>query len=418
MNICSFCGKKISQVNRLIQAPDGDACICDVCAKTAAKLGEETERKNTMKKRKILEGACLGTKTAKKGPAATPSEIHRQLDRFIIGQERAKKVLSVALYNHSKRLQDKSGLIKKSNILLIGPSGCGKTLLASTLAKLLDVPFAIADATAMTQAGYAGDDVETCLQRLLDAAGGDVELAQKGVVYLDEIDKIACRGSHRGTADVSGEGVQAALLKLIEGSEVSVPASGSRKNPMGETIVMDTKDILFVCGGAFQELTSGKGQAGHPIGFLAEGRQTGLSENPCSPEALVRYGMMPEFIGRLPVICALEGLTEDDMVRILTEPEDAVTKEYELLLKKDGVKLVFEPEALSEIARAAAGRNCGARGLRSILENIMLGIMYDLPDLDNISKCIVTRESISTKKPLLIKKRTRKPIENAADALA
>lgn len=411
MNICSFCGKKISQVNRLIQAPDGDACICDVCAKTAAKLGEETERKNTMKKRKILEGACLGTKTAKKGPAATPSEIHRQLDRFIIGQERAKRVLSVALYNHSKRLQDKSGLIKKSNILLVGPSGSGKTLLASTLARLLDVPFAIADVTAMTQAGYAGDDVETCLQRLLDAAGGDVELAQKGVVYLDEIDKIACRGSHRGTADVSGEGVQAALLKLIEGSEVSVPASGSRKNPMGETVIMDTRDILFVCGGAFQELTSGKGQTGQPIGFLAEGRQPDSLENPCSLEALIRYGMMPEFIGRLPVICALEGLTEDDMVRILTEPEDAVTKEYELLLKKDGVKLVFEPEALSEIAKTAAGRNCGARGLRSILEDVMLDIMYDLPDLADISKCIVNRESISTKKPLLIKKRTRKPIE-------
>lgn len=418
MNICSFCGKKISQVNRLIQAPDGDACICDVCAKTAAKLGEETDRKNATKVKKKLESSCLGTKTAKKGPAATPSEIRRQLDRFIIGQDKAKKVLSVALYNHSKRLHDKSGLIKKSNILLVGPSGSGKTLLARTLARLLDVPFAIADATAMTQAGYAGDDVETCLQRLLDAAGGDVELAQKGVVYLDEIDKIACRGSHRGTADVSGEGVQAALLKLIEGSEVSVPASGSRKNPMGETIVMDTKDILFVCGGAFQEITAGNKQAGHPIGFLAESRQPDLPENLCSTEALVRYGMMPEFIGRLPVICALEGLTEDDMVRILTEPEDAVTKEYELLLKKDGVKLVFEPEALSEIARTAVSRNTGARGLRSILEDVMLDIMYELPNLGDISKCIVNRESILTKKPLLIKKRVRKPIENAADALA
>ena len=418
MNICSFCGKKISQVNRLIQAPDGDACICDVCAKTAARLGGESERKNATNVRKKLESSCLGTKTAKKGPAATPSEIRRQLDRFIIGQDKAKKVLSVALYNHSKRLQDKSGLIKKSNILLIGPSGCGKTLLARTLARLMDVPFAIADATAMTQAGYAGDDVETCLQRLLDAAGGDVELAQKGVVYLDEIDKIACRGSHRGTADVSGEGVQAALLKLIEGSEVSVPASGSRKNPMGETIVMDTKDILFVCGGAFQELTDGNRKSGYPIGFLSEYNQPDFPANPCSPDALVRYGMMPEFIGRLPVICTLEGLTEDDMVRILTEPEDAVTKEFELLLKKDRVKLVFEPEALSEIARSAVSRNTGARGLRSILEDIMLDIMYELPDLDDISKCIVTKESISTKKPMLIKKRTRKITENTADALA
>lgn len=351
-----------------------------------------------------------GKMDLKMGTVVAPCEIYSYLERFVIGQDRAKKVLSVAVCNHIKRLHDRKGLIKKSNILLVGPSGCGKTLLAETLAKILCVPFAEADATSMTQAGYVGDDVWICLQRLLEAADGDLKLAEKGIIFIDEIDKIACRGGG-GVGDVSSRGVQAGLLKLLEGCVVSFPVLGNGKGGKSNcgNVSMDTSNILFVCGGAFQELTDASADVEHPIGFLAGGcRDEVPSRETVNAESLVKYGMMPEFVGRLPVICSLDGLTESDLVRILAEPEDAVTKEYESLLKKDGVKLVFEPGALSEIAKMAVARKTGARGLRSILEDLMLDVMYDLPGRTDISKCVITAETVWSGKPKLVKKRARR----------
>lgn len=336
----------------------------------------------------------------------TPHQIHHQLDRFIIGQERAKKVLSVAVYNHIKRLQDETGLIKKSNILLAGPSGCGKTLIAKTLAKILSVPFAICDSTSLTEAGYVGEDVEMCLQRLLDAADGDLELAQKGIIYLDEIDKIAKMGENRSiTRDISGEGVQAGLLKLIEGFEVSVPVNGRRKHPQGETVTFDTSNVLFVCGGAFEGLF--KMEAEKTIGFNERSdfkviKTEEYMNKQLTPKALQKYGLIPELIGRLPILCALTELNEDDLVRILTEPEDSITKEYELLFSKDDVILKFEDEALKEVARLAIDRNTGARGIRSILEDILIDIMYDLPDRTDVTQCIITKDTVITKVPILV----------------
>lgn len=351
----------------------------------------------------------------------TPSQINRELNRFIIGQERAKKVLSVAIYNHNKRLHDKTGLIKKSNILLAGPSGCGKTLFARTLAKMLDVPFATADATSLTEAGYVGDDVEVVLQRLLDVADGDLELAQKGVVFIDEIDKISRKGKNRSiTRDVSGEGVQASLLKLIEGCKVSVPTSGRRKQPNGANVMFDTSNVLFICGGAFEGLFEDNSRK-NPLGFGTFNTYEVINTDKAANEkltqdALVKFGLMPELIGRLPVLCALTELKEDDLIRVLTEPEDAIIKEYELLLKKDGVNLIFEESGLREIAKMAIQKKTGARGLRTILEDVMLDIMYDIPDKkDSISKCIITSESVTTKKPIIIEKRQRK---KAAETVA
>ena len=341
-----------------------------------------------------------------------PSEIHEELDRFIIGQERAKKILSVALYNHNKRLHDKTGLIKKSNILLAGPSGCGKTLLARTLAKILDVPFVIADATSLTEAGYVGDDVEICIQQLIIVADGDIELAQKGIVYIDEIDKIARVGENRSiTRDVSGQGVQESLLKLIEGCTVSVPISDRRKHPHGNNVQFDISNVLFICGGAFEGLFDTKRKT--VVGFNTE--QPKIEDNKkdankeLTSEALKKYGIMPELIGRLHIKCALTGLTENDLVHVLTKPEDAITKEYQTLFKQDGVDLIYEEEALHEIAKHAIEKKTGARGLRSILEDVILDAMYTIPDKkDNISKCIITKESIQTKKPRIIKKRQKR----------
>ena len=350
-----------------------------------------------------------------------PSQINRELDRFIIGQEKAKRVLSVAIYNHNKRLHDKTGLIKKSNILLAGPSGCGKTLLARTLAKMLDVPFATADATSLTEAGYVGDDVEVVLQRLLDVADGDLELAQKGVVFIDEIDKIARMGENRSiTRDVSGEGVQASLLKLIEGCKVSVQTTGKRKHPNGVNVMFDTSNVLFICGGAFEGLFADNIKKA-PLGFGSFNTFEVIDADKAANErltqaALVKFGLMPELVGRLPVLCALTELKENDLIRVLTEPEDAITKEYELLFEKDGVKLIYEEDALREIAKTAIQKKTGARGLRTILEDVMLDIMYDLPDKkDKISKCIITADRIKSKKPLIIEKRHRK---KAAEAIA
>lgn len=405
MEVCSFCGRTQNQVKKMVKAPNSDVCICDECSRTVFNLTDDgIENKRKVKRKEVAAKSARNTKKLD-GPADTPSQIYAQMGRFVVGQENAKKVLSVALYNHKKRLRDKSGLIKKSNILLVGPSGCGKTLLARTMAGLLDVPFATVDATSLTAAGYVGGDVESCLQRLLEAAGGDVKLAQKGVVFIDEIDKISCRES--GIRDIGGRSVQAALLKMIEGSEVPVPV-GVRRNSNVECVVMDTTDILFICGGAFEGLFN-KREGGHPVGFRVDDIQPEpIGENTVSTEILVKYGLMPELVGRLPIICNLDGLTEKDFVRILTEPEDAITKEYELLLKKDGVKLVFEPDALAEIAKTAMKRKTGARGLRGILESLMLDVMFALPDRADISKCIITAETIRTGQPVLIKKRTRK----------
>lgn len=403
---CAFCGRDIDEVEKLIKAPNSDVYICETCARIVFNLSDDSiNQRGTRKRREELAKAIAGTRTVKKGPAATPAEIHRQLDRYIIGQEKVKKILSVAIYNHSKRLKDKRGLIKKSNILLLGSTGCGKTLLAQTLAKMLDLPFAIVDATRLTEAGYVGDDVEVCLQRLMAAAGGDMELAQKGVVYIDEIDKIACKGP--GGRDIGGRGVQAALLKLVEGCEASVLVSGDRRNPNADYIIFDTTNVLFMVGGAFDGLMDGHKREKH-IGFSASCSWAEAVEGvSVSTEDLMKYGMMPELIGRFPVICTLDGLEKDDLVRILTEPEDAITKEYGLLLKKDGVRLVFEQEALEEIAGIAIERKTGARGLRSIIEGMMLETMYSMPGRKDISKCVVTADSVKSGQPLLIPKRQK-----------
>lgn len=423
MEKCAFCGKKISEVPKMAKSRVRDSVyICKNCAWTANHLlsgsrwffGDysldrwEGDRQEAARK---WEGPRMDMVDGPSGMAAgssgmTPRQIHRELDRFVIGQEAAKKVLSVAVYNHHKRLHDKSGLIKKSNILLAGPSGCGKTLLARTLAGVLDVPFAAMDTTSMTQAGYVGDDVEVCLQRLVEAAGGDIRRAQQGIIYLDEIDKTARHGRGRGvTKDVSGEGVQSSLLKLIEGCEVTVPANGSKKHPAGQTALFDTSDVLFICGGAFEGLFGEPGARragfGAPDGPGDAGTGGGAG-GALTPEALEKYGMMPEFVGRMPVLCALKELSEGELVRALTEPEDAVTKEYQLLLKQDGVDLVFEDGALREVARLAAANKTGARGLRAILEGIMVDIMYMVPG-QGVSECIITAEGIRTKTPVLKK---------------
>lgn len=398
MEKCSFCGKDFKHVTGMIQSPCSQAYICGSCASIAAKtLGSGQN------------AAGCRQNAPKTAFDLTPGGMHRELDRFIIGQEKAKKILSVAVYNHAKRLSDRTGLIKKSNILLAGPSGSGKTLLARTLAKILDVPFVITDATSLTEAGYVGDDVEICLQRLMQAAGGDIGLAQKGIVYIDEIDKTARKGGHRSiTRDVSGEGVQESLLKLIEGCEVSVPIHENRKHPHKENVLFNTENVLFICGGAFAGMLEAAAESS-PIGFLPLSSKSTGGKPALTPEALVKYGMIPELVGRLPILCLLDGLQEDDLVRILTEPEDAVTKEYQLLLKKDGVELMFEDDALREIAKAAAAQKTGARGLRAILDEVLLNAMYSIPDIkEGISKCIITKDSIRTKQPAIVQKRMGK----------
>jgi ATP-dependent Clp protease ATP-binding subunit ClpX len=410
----------------MIKSPvNSEIYICDKCAEiTVAVSNGEINKKAASDLRGHWKNARNIEVIKKKSRFdnvvfdLTPSQIHRELDKYIIGQEHAKKVLSVAIYNHNKRLHDETGLIKKSNILIAGPTGCGKTLLAKTLAKILNVPFIIADATSMTEAGYVGDDVEICIQQLIMAADGDIEWAQKGIVYIDEIDKIARAGENRSiTRDVSGQGVQESLLKLIEGCTVSVPVSDRRKHPQGNNVQFDTTNVLFICGGAFEGLFDTEKK--NAVGFNTE--QSKIEDNEkkvnekLTSKALKKYGIMPELIGRLHVKCALAGLTEDDLVHVLTEPEDAITKEYQMLFKQDGVNLIYEEEALHEIARLAIEKKTGVRGLRSILEDIMLDIMYTLPDnKDTVSTCVITEESIHTKKPKIIKKRQKR--KNTATA--
>ena len=407
---CSFCGKTQDQVKKLIAGPD--VYICDECVELCNEILDE-EFFDQKSKEKDGEEKDSENKKAdgEEKPIPKPHEIKAYLDQHIVGQDDAKKVLSVAVYNHYKRLKhninsDKEDVeIQKSNILLVGPTGCGKTLLAQTLAKMLDVPFAVADATTLTEAGYVGDDVENILLRLYQNADFDAKKAERGIIYIDEIDKIARKSENTSiTRDVSGEGVQQALLKLIEGTISNVPPQGGRKHPQQEVIQIDTKNILFIVGGAFVDLDKiieHRVKDGNSIGFGNVAQTQAEKEQASSkllkklqPEDLLKFGLIPEFIGRVPVFAVLDALDEETLKMILTEPKNAVLKQYKKLLEMDNVELDFEPEAVDLIAKKAIKRKTGARALRSIVEELMLDVMYDIPSKHDIDKFTITKEMV------------------------